>query len=269
MYAKQVASLQAWVDRLHAELNRQEYRPRTETPDTLLQQALFAQRKAAFDFQVQEFDQKIAAYQAQALQSASDIAMYQKRLAVAIELEKKRRELERLQVGSQIDLLNAIDNRIEISRDLADAVATHAAPRRRSPLPSRIATTTCRTGFPRRARICATSPAQLSDAKENSGEGQSPPPARRSARRSGRLRDGDRSHLQWLGGAVRRQHHHPGAGELAARGRGGCGRQRGRLRPRRPEDPDQVQHLQLYQARRGRRHRAQRQSEQLHQHDPT
>ncbi len=127
MYAKQVASLQAWVDRLHAELNRQEYRPKIETPDSLLQQALFAQRKAAFDFQVQEYDQKIAAYQAQALQSASDIAMYQKRLAVAIELEKKRRELERLQVGSQIDLLNATDNRIEISRDLADAVATHAA----------------------------------------------------------------------------------------------------------------------------------------------
>lgn len=127
MYAKQVASLQAWVDRLHAELNRQEYRPKIANPDTLLQEALFAQRKAAFDFQVQEYGQKIEAYQAQALQSASDTALYQKRLAVAIELEKKRRELEKLQVGSQIDRLTAMDNRIEISRTFADAIATHAA----------------------------------------------------------------------------------------------------------------------------------------------
>ena len=61
MYAKQASSLQAWVDRLHAELSRQEYRPKVATADTLLQQALFAQRKAAFDFQVQQYDQKIAA----------------------------------------------------------------------------------------------------------------------------------------------------------------------------------------------------------------
>ncbi|HEX4260351.1 MAG TPA: HlyD family type I secretion periplasmic adaptor subunit [Acetobacteraceae bacterium] len=127
MYSKQMASLQAWVDRLHAELARREYRPKISTPDTVLQEALFAQRKAAFDFQVQEYDQKIASYQAQAAQSAADMALYQKRLGVAIELERKRRELEQMQVGSQIDLLTATDNRIEISRNLADAVATHAS----------------------------------------------------------------------------------------------------------------------------------------------
>lgn len=167
MYAKQVASLQAWVDRLHAELNRQPYRPKTVTPDTLLQEALYEQRKAAFDFQVKQYDQQIASYQAQALQSASDMAEYRNELSVAIELEKKRRQLEQMQVGSQIDLLNAINQRLETSRQLADAVATHAATQQTLAATISARDYYVQSWFAQASQDLRDQSSALSDAKEN------------------------------------------------------------------------------------------------------
>ena len=56
----------------------------------------------------------------------SDVYSYSERLKVATEVEQKRAELERLQVGSQLNRLAATDSRLEIKRGL-DNAANQAA----------------------------------------------------------------------------------------------------------------------------------------------
>lgn len=121
---EQTASLKAEVARLRAELADQPYKPTEQNSATELQLAVFAQRAAAKSFMLENYQQKIDSLKAMAQKAAADLQGYQQRLHVAVDLEAKRRELERLQVGSQINRLQATDNRIEIQRGLADAQNT-------------------------------------------------------------------------------------------------------------------------------------------------
>src|SRR5262249_39753487 len=61
-----------------------------------------------------------------------DVKAFTERLEIAADLEARRRELERLQVGSLMDRLRSQDVRIEINRNLTDA--TGAAERARREL---------------------------------------------------------------------------------------------------------------------------------------
>lgn len=122
----QVASLQAEVDRLHAEASGTQYSPSNGDPMALLQGAMFIQRKSERLFKNENYAQKISSLQTQVQRALSDVYAYSERLKVATMVEDKRRELERLQVGSQLNSLQATDSRLEIKRGL-DGAAGQAA----------------------------------------------------------------------------------------------------------------------------------------------
>lgn len=119
----QVASLGAEVARLQAEATGAPYRPADANPDTVLQTAMFMQRAAERTAKMENYKQRIDSARAQIQRGMGDIKGYDDRLRVATELEQKRIELERLQVGSQINRLAATDTRLEVQRGLDDAKA--------------------------------------------------------------------------------------------------------------------------------------------------
>lgn len=119
----QVVSLQAEVYRLEAEEKGTDYRPAEDSPIAVLQGAMFVQRKAEHEFKNENYAQKTSGLQAQIQRAVSDVYAYSERLKVASEVEQKRLELERLQVGSQLNRLAATDSRLEIKRGLDGAAA--------------------------------------------------------------------------------------------------------------------------------------------------
>lgn len=122
----QVDSLQSEVDRLNAETSNRTYVPRDTTPMSLMQAAIATQRKSERAFKMEGYAQKINGLKYQIQRSMADVAGYQDRVKVASELEQKRIELEKLQVGSQINRLAATDSRLEVQRGLGNATAQAA-----------------------------------------------------------------------------------------------------------------------------------------------
>jgi hemolysin D len=125
----QVASLGAEVARLRAEATGTAYsaaaasNATAASPDAVLQAALYRQRAAERVAKLENYKQRIDAARAQVQRGMADVQGYEDRLRVAAELERKRIELERLQVGSQINRLAATDTRLEVQRGLDDARA--------------------------------------------------------------------------------------------------------------------------------------------------
>jgi HlyD family secretion protein len=122
----QVSSLQAEVDRLQAEATGRDYHPTAGDAMSVLQGAMFMQRRSERAFKNENYTQKINSLQTQVQRALSDVYAYAERLKVASLVEDKRRELERLQVGSQLNLLAATDSRLEIKRGY-DNAANQAA----------------------------------------------------------------------------------------------------------------------------------------------
>ncbi len=117
---EQAESLQAEVDRLRAELDGKPFLSDGSRPGQL-QAMMFTQRHAEFSYRLENYRQKIDSLQSKLDQAKSDIASYTERLKIAANVEDKRRELEKLQVGSQLNTLTAIDNRLEMQRSLDSA----------------------------------------------------------------------------------------------------------------------------------------------------
>ena len=97
------------------------YTPKDASPVAVLQGAIFLQHQAERNFKNENYAQKINSLQSQIQRAISDKEAYSERLKVAEELEHKRIELERLQVGSQINRLAATDSRLEVKRGLGNA----------------------------------------------------------------------------------------------------------------------------------------------------
>jgi HlyD family secretion protein len=119
----QVASYGAEVARLQAEATGTPYHAASASPDAVLQSAIFQQRQAERTAKMENYRQRIDAARAQVQRGMADVQGYNDRLKVATELESKRMELERLQVGSQINRLAATDSRLEVQRGLDNAQA--------------------------------------------------------------------------------------------------------------------------------------------------
>jgi hemolysin D len=117
----QVRSFQAEVDRLSAEASDTPYRPSTSDSTAAVQAAIYGQRQAQYRAQVESYTQKINSLRAQLTRAQGDIKGFTERLEIAAEVESRRRELERLQVGSLMNRLSAQDQRIEMQRNLSDA----------------------------------------------------------------------------------------------------------------------------------------------------
>ena len=116
-YSEQLDSLTQETRRLRAELDNKVYLS-DGTRHGELQASLYTQRHAELSFQMESFNQQILALRAQAAQAEADVRAYTGRLTFASSVEDKRRELERLGVGSQLNTMSAADQRTEMLRFL-------------------------------------------------------------------------------------------------------------------------------------------------------
>jgi len=119
--AAQVASLQAQVTRLQAEAEDRPFTYSGVDPNLALQAATYGQRKAEYDFKLENYQQKLDSLAAVVTRSRTDITGYRDRLAYAKTLEQMRKELEKLNVGSKLNTLSAMDTRAEMQRNLDSA----------------------------------------------------------------------------------------------------------------------------------------------------
>jgi membrane fusion protein, hemolysin D len=121
---KQVASLQAEVDRLDAEANGRPYAS-DGSPASQLQAMIFTQRHAGQMSRVENYRRRIYSAGAKLAQTQSDIAAYTEQLKDAQAKENMRQQLEKLQVGSKLSTLDAGAQRAEINRYLQAAIASN------------------------------------------------------------------------------------------------------------------------------------------------
>jgi HlyD family secretion protein len=118
----QVADYSAQVARMQAEVEDRPFVYSGSDPHLALQAAIFAQRQSEYTFKLENYRQKADSLAAQISKARSDITGYQDRLAVAVNLEKMRNELDRLGVGSKLNTLQAQDSRAEMQRFLDSAI---------------------------------------------------------------------------------------------------------------------------------------------------
>ncbi len=115
----QEQSLLAQVDRMRAELSDKEYvSDGTKYSDAQAQ--MWQERHANFVSQSDSYKQKVQAARYHVEQLKADQTGYEQRLPLAQTVENKRRELARMGLDSQLDLLSAMDARVQIESSLAD-----------------------------------------------------------------------------------------------------------------------------------------------------
>lgn len=117
----QVASFQAEVSRLEAEVAGADFRYAGPDPYLTLQAVIASQRESERGAKLDAYRQKIDGLKAAAARAAADAKAFAARLAVAQDLEAMRKKLEELQAGSRFNSLIAIDNRLEVERNLETA----------------------------------------------------------------------------------------------------------------------------------------------------
>lgn len=128
--AAQVSTLQAQVSRLQAEADGRPFTYSGIDPNLSLQAAIYGQRRAEYNFKLENYQQKINGIISGIAKANADAEGFRGRLAVATDVEKMRRDLEKLQVGSRLNTLAAMDNRAEMNRNLNSAMQTAASMQR-------------------------------------------------------------------------------------------------------------------------------------------
>ncbi|HSU07533.1 MAG TPA: HlyD family type I secretion periplasmic adaptor subunit [Acetobacteraceae bacterium] len=170
--AAQVSSLQAETTREQAEAASKPFTYTGLSPELSLQAAIFAQRQAEYSYKLENYNEKIEELVSQIKRANSDAQGYRDRLEVAQNVEKMRRELEKLQVGSKLNTLAAMDTRAEMQRDYDNAQQTAQAAARE--LKAMVAE---RDGYVQSwhaevSQKLAESTAKLSDAREQMRKAQ-------------------------------------------------------------------------------------------------
>jgi HlyD family secretion protein len=113
-------SLDSRIRRLEAELAEEDYTiPGGARPDEVLEQRVYAQRKALYQAQIRNFDEKIAAAEASLATLGQEQAVLRQRLGKLQEIEGMRTELFERQSGSRLNLLLSQDARLSIDANLA------------------------------------------------------------------------------------------------------------------------------------------------------
>jgi hemolysin D len=118
---EKVASLSAQERRIEAEEAGGSLEPADAGPYDALQLRIFRQRQQEFQSQINDFDARISKDDADLSGAEHDIDDYAQRLKYAEEIEKMRQELEKTGRESQLVLLTASDQRVEIARNLAQS----------------------------------------------------------------------------------------------------------------------------------------------------
>jgi HlyD family secretion protein len=119
--AARVTELEAEVARLTAEAQGSPFAPKPDDLAMARQGALAQERAAQRDATLRRFAAEAAALARQAEGANSDLRGTAQRLAIARDVEGRRRELFRDRIGSELNLLAATDMRLQLERQLADA----------------------------------------------------------------------------------------------------------------------------------------------------
>lgn len=115
------ASDAASVARLQAELAGRKYEFDPSDPAQALQGGIWQKRQSQYQYDLADFDGRIRNAEAQVAQSESDATEYEKRLKLASDVEKTYQPLLEKGYVSKLQLMQASDERTEMSRLLADA----------------------------------------------------------------------------------------------------------------------------------------------------
>ncbi len=118
----QVDRYQTEIDRLTAENRQVQYRPHQLTPGALVQEGIFTQRASAREAELRYYQGQIAAQVALQAQADASVRQYAKETGVAVDVEKMREQLEHDQVGSRIDTLTAVNQRLEAERQVLTSI---------------------------------------------------------------------------------------------------------------------------------------------------
>jgi HlyD family secretion protein len=119
---EQVDRYQTEIDRLNAENRQLPYRPTALSAGAIVQEGIFAQRASAREAELRYYRGQIDAQRALMAQADADVRQYAKETGVAADVEKMRQQLEHDLVGSRIDTLNAVSQRLEAERQVLAAV---------------------------------------------------------------------------------------------------------------------------------------------------
>jgi hemolysin D len=117
---KKVASLTAQEQRIEAEEAGRTYAP-GEGRYAELQLQIFRERQREFQAAVNDFDARINKDQAEISGQQQDIIDYTQRLGYAAQIERMRQILQSSGYESRLMLLTASDQRVEISRSIAES----------------------------------------------------------------------------------------------------------------------------------------------------
>jgi hemolysin D len=117
----QVSTLQAQVSRMQAEMENRPFTYSGTDPNMAFQASIYGQRQAEFNYKLENYQQKVDSLSAAIARTNADIINYGDRLTYAKTLEQMRKDLERLNVGSKINTLSAMDTRAEMQDYLDNA----------------------------------------------------------------------------------------------------------------------------------------------------
>lgn len=115
-----VAAFDASINRLKAELGRDEYEPGDHaSADEVLQRQVFLQRKSAYVAQIENYHAQIASAQANLKAAQNEETLLTERLETMKSIEAMRNTLMEKAVGSKLNLLLSRDARLEVENNLA------------------------------------------------------------------------------------------------------------------------------------------------------
>lgn len=113
-----MASLDAQIARLDAEIADRPYAPDLIDDEVQLQLTIWTRRVEKYKAKLESFDQQSLETEARIATKTADHDALKPRLAIARELENMRRELFKKEVGTKINYLDAQAQRIQIERDM-------------------------------------------------------------------------------------------------------------------------------------------------------
>jgi hemolysin D len=110
------ASGAALVARLEAEQAGRAYVADASSPDSQLQAAIFDERRAEYAQQINDYDARLRSASSAIDRSQNDAEGYEKRLALAQQVEQAQLDLQKKGFGTKLGLINATSNRVEMQR---------------------------------------------------------------------------------------------------------------------------------------------------------
>ncbi|WP_024513438.1 HlyD family type I secretion periplasmic adaptor subunit [Bradyrhizobium sp. ARR65] len=113
-----IASLDAQIARLNAEIADKPYAPELIDDEARLQLAIWTQHVGKYRAKLESFDKQISETEARIATKTADHEALKPRLVIARELENMRRELFKKEVGTKIAYLDAQAQRMQIERDM-------------------------------------------------------------------------------------------------------------------------------------------------------